>query len=510
MQNLTEVLNNFISSKISRFATSIFFQLFNGVEAMFSILDYRLESFKKNSNLLTADNLASLRNLASNNGFEPTLKIPSMGILLIQVSPTLFGRVGFPLFINSGGVFENQESKLNYFYIDSKSIRITSEQTLVPVVEGYLKSEEFTSSGDYISRFYLSEADIAQNSVSIISNGLEYVEVKSFYDNENLNNNRQFIVKFSNDTQTPIVVYVKGLENNQIININYRLTSGELGNISGIQNFTTQSITNSLGVEIVPGDDEISITNISGFNLGSNGTDENSLRSAIGYNHGVFLLFDNQSYTNFISKYSSVLLQKILLAENKQINNLYISKKQSILDNNNLEDYKKQYKYIIENKTYLFSEQDIKSISSVISEYEYALSSHNLFHSEINNYALQITLDNQVLIDKYKSAIETLIYKQFSIFFYQKNHLINLEKLFAEFIQTQSNPEDNLKIEYILFNQEIEEEKYKNKTQTIKIKDKYIIQHKNKLPLLNGKFYICNENLEKINLFFDINFVSNS
>jgi hypothetical protein len=209
--------------------------MFNGIEAMFSILEYRLNVFKKNSNILTADNLASLRHLASSNGFEPVLKVPSMGVILIQVSPQLFGRIGFPLFINSNSSFENVNSKLTYFYVGSKSIRINSEQTLVPVVEGYLKTEEFTANGDFISRFYLSEADIAENSISIISNGQQYEEVKSFYDNENFNSNRQFLFKYSNDTQNPIVVYVKGLENNQIVSITYRLTSGELGNIEGTQ-----------------------------------------------------------------------------------------------------------------------------------------------------------------------------------------------------------------------------------------------------------------------------------
>ena len=76
------------------------------------------------------------------------------------------------------------------------------------------------------------------------------------------------------------------------------MTSGEYGNIESKFNFETQSIINSQGNLIDIADDEITIYNNSGFNFGSNGTDVNALRAAIGFNHGVNLLFDKIDVQN--------------------------------------------------------------------------------------------------------------------------------------------------------------------------------------------------------------------
>jgi hypothetical protein len=493
------------------YASNILFQIFNGVGAMFDVLLYRLDVFKKESNILTADNLSSLRHLTSMNGFEPTLPIPAKGILSMNVKPQLFGRTGFPLFINPESIFINKQTKLEYCYIGSKSIRIDKEITLVPVIEGKIKKSQFIAEGDYISRFYLQEQAIANDSISVISNGFQYLEVKSFFDNEGLNDNRQFEVKYSNDSQNPIVIYVKELEAGQVVDVTYRLTSGELGNLNGVFTFEADNITNNVGVQIIAENDELSITNVSGFNLGSNGTDENALRSSIGFNHGISLLFDNVSYTNFLLKYSSVLLQAIKLQpDNRAINNIYISRKVSVIDNNSTADYIKQYQRIIDNKEYLFSKIDMDSISSVLDEYEYCMSSHNLFNSHVNRYALQIKFESEYILEQYKDSLERLIYQQFTIFFYNKNHIINMERLLDDFIANNSPADENLKIDYILFNEEVEEEKFKVKSEyKQKKREKYIISHTEKLPLLSGKFFICDTDYQKIDLFFDINFISN-
>ena len=88
-----------------------------------------------------------------------------------------------------------------------------------------------SSQGNYIERFYINTDSIAENSLLITVNNVSYTEVKSFFDKENLYDNQQFLIKFSNKPDTPIVVYVKGTKLNDVINVTYRITSGEFGNI---------------------------------------------------------------------------------------------------------------------------------------------------------------------------------------------------------------------------------------------------------------------------------------
>lgn len=482
MQRISTILKQFISERIPNKATNIFFQMFNGIEAMFTNLEYRLDIFKRENNILTAQNLSSLRSLAAQNGVEPTLRIPAKGILLVKISPKLFTRVGYPLFIKPYSVFTNKLTQVNYTYVSDKTIRIDSGSTsvYVPVIEGTLKQIQVQGSTDFIQRIYLNDSKIADKSIIIESNGKEFTEVKSFYDNYGLNNNRQFIIKWSTNPQYPIIVYIKGHELNQTINITYRLTNGELGNISKTQKFETESIVDTYGSYIVPNTNEISIVNISGFNMGSNGTDENSLRSAIGFNHSQEVLFDNISYRNFLSKFSTICLQDIKIDNlRKQINNIYVWKKicfDTETNQNIIIEYKKVIKTLL--KDGFLSDIDKQNISEIISENEYCLSSHNLYGPKTNHYAIQIMFDNIDDMELHKHQIEELIYFEFSKFLYIRNHSINLESLINKYRE-----QNNIKLWYLLFDKRIEQEKIKSLTNNSnlqhfeRIETPYIINH---------------------------------
>lgn len=500
MLSVKNIFSNFISERIPKKQTNIFFQLFNGIEAMFSQLELLIKIYKRERNILSATTLLSLRNLAAQNGFEPKLKIPSKGILYMKVSTKLFNRVGYPLYLPPNAVFTNNATKLNYYFNSNKSLKIENDVLLIPVIEGELIQKNEISKGNYIERFYINTDSIAENSIIIEVNGIKYTEVKSFFDNENLYDDKQFIVKYSNKLDTPLVIYVKGTKLNDILVITYRLTSGEYGNIESKFNFETQSIINSQGNLIDIADDEITIYNNSGFNFGSNGTDVNALRAAIGFNHGVNLLFDKISYRDYINKFSNILLQKIVLSDShKSINNIFISKRQYI---NTELDYlvKEQYQKIIDLKSYLFSASDIENLDELISENEFALSSHNIYNSEVNKFAIQLLFNNQYELDKNSFEIQKLIYNSFSKFLYDKDLQINFELLFNDFMH-----ENNTFFEYTIFNENIEKSKL---TKNVDITTPYIIKHENYLPILKGDFNISDISFNPIKLFFDINIAS--
>ncbi len=501
-KTMSNILSKYISAKIPKYATNIFHQMFNGIEAMFTTLEYRLNVSKRERNMLTAQSLSSLRSLASENGFEPTLKIPAKGLLSLTITPKLFNRSGYPLFLKPYSVFTDSITKIQYIYIANKTLKLTNGTNFVPVVEGEIKTENFTAeTGKEIERIYISEENLANNSIVIQSGGVEFLEVKSFVNHVGENDNKQFIIKFSNNPQTPIVIYVKGLELNDIAVLTYRLTFGENGNLTTKTNFETDDIVDGYNVEVVPDDDEITITNVSGFDFGSNGTDENALRAAIGFNHGSELLFDNISYKNFVNKYSTLLLQNVKSVEDsKTIKNIYISKKRIVINNENIANVISQYQDITHNLLYLFSTEEKTNISNILKEKEFALTSHNMLDAEINKYAFQITLESQELVEKYSQEIKKILYLEFSKFLYTKKHQINIELLFDKFML-----DNDIKFEYTIFDKNNELEKI---NKNLFIKTNYIIKHIDTLPILKGDFEISDANGDKFQLFFDINVVS--
>ena len=502
MQSITKIFQTYISSKIPKKQTNIFFMLFNGVDAVFAQIEIILKIFKKERNILTANSIVSLRNLAAYNGFEPKLKTPSSGIISININPKLFNRVGYPLYLPPYAIITNIVTGLSYYHNSNTVTKIDNEKVLIPVVEGTMFSKTEISQGSFIERIYINSDNISEGSIVINIGEKIFTEVKSFFDNDGINDNKQFVVKFSNRPDNPIVIYIKGTKLNESINITYRLTSGELGNIEGKAAFTTQDLITAQGFNVEISEEEATITNVSGFNFGSNGTDENGLRSAIGFNHGVNLLFDSVSYTEYINKFSTLLLQNVIVSEfQKSINNIYLSKRQYINPNAAIviED---QYKEIISFKKYNMTDVDKNELTTLISENEYALSSHNLFDARINNFAFQFLFNNEIEKQQNTFELRNLIYLEFSKFLYNRNHNINIELLISDFMT-----KNNVIFEYTIFNSNIESQKIANKTN---INTPYIINTIDGfMPLLSGNFNICGDNnFNEIKLFFDINIAS--
>lgn len=426
--------------------------------------------------------------------------MPASGIISINIKPKVFNTFGYPLYLPPYSVFVNKSSGLQYYYNSNTVLKIDNSTVLVPLVEGEIETLNHIATGLHIERIYLDSDAIADKSISLSVGDKIFTEVKSFYDNEGLFDDRQFVVKFSNRLDNPIVVYVKGAKLNDNIAIVYRMTSGENGNINYKAIFETENIINSQGNQIELTDEDSTIVSVSGFSLGSNGTDENALRAAIGFNHGSNILFDSVSYSEFINKFSTVLLQSVV--PNRTINNIYLSKKQYI-NTEAIIKIEESYKNIIDFKTYLLPKEDLDQLSNLISNNEYALSSHNLIDSKINKYAIQILFKTQIDNKKYSFELKNLLYLEFSKFLYNKNHSINMELLFTDFMNKY-----NISFEYSVFNNIIENNKLKDKVNQL---TPYIIKSTDEyLPILRGDFDICDFEFKPVKLFFDINNISKS
>lgn len=496
---VSKIFKQYISSRIPKSQTNVFWMMFNGIDAIFSHIETHIRINKRERNILTAQSVASLRSHAANNGFEPTLKVPSSGIVSILINPKLFARVGYPLYLPPYAVLKNNTNGINYYFDSNNVLKIDNNTIMIPVIEGELYTKTEISTGNYIERIYIDTDSISDNSMVISVGTNNFVKVNSFSDNENLNNNRQFIVKFSNKPDSPIVIYIKGTNKDDVINITYRLTFGEAGNINYNANFTTESLINSSGESIELSEDEIEIKNVSGFTLGSNGSDVNTLRSAIGFNHGTQLLFDSLSYNEFLGKFSTLLVQNIILgSDNKSINNIYLTKKQYVNETNLI--LIDQYIDIIDFKRYLLSDNEITELNKTLNYNEFALVSHNLFQSKVNKFGLQLLFENETELNIHKDNVSLIIYLGFAKFLYDKYHQLNIELLLSDYMES-----NNIKFEYTLFNQAIETQKLTNKE---KFNTEYIIKHTDTLPILRGDFSICDIDYQPVNLFSDINIVS--
>ena len=138
-------------------------------------------------------------------------------------------------------------------------------------------------------------------------------------------------------------------------------------------------------------------------------------------------------------------------------------------------------------------------MSKLLSDYEYTLTSHNIINSKTCNFALQITLPNNNDFDFHNNNLTLLIYREFSKFLFIRSHIINLEILFNNYMEA-----NNIIFQYVVFNQNIENDKLQNKTEIV---TPYIINHTDYLPILKGNFNIVDYNYNAYKLFFDINIV---
>lgn len=484
--NLKEFISKFIPQK----QTNVLWQLFNNTKSALEYLDTKLNILKRERNIMTATSNIALRNLAAQNGIEPVMKVSAKGILVIKANQKLFNKNGYPLYITPYTKFRNKLNKVEYYYNGDSTLKLTNDLLLVPVAEGILEKQEYVATGDNdIEKIYLKSDAIVEKSIIISSGNKKFTEVKSFYNKVNDFDNRQFIVKYSISVEYPIVIYIKGLTKGEIINISYRLCNGEYGNLDYSTEFEIDKIITSGGDIVDLSDDDLLIRNYKGFNFGSNGTTTNALRAAIGYNHGNEVLFDNESYRNFLSKFSNILIQDIYVNDDKKsINHIYVSK---ILNLEDVPEYLLKYEYdrIIDTKTYQFNKEELDDLENIIKEQEYALSSHTLDTARVEKYAIQLIFDNIYEQNKYSTILERLIYSEFSKFLSIKHHKINFESIFQYFMT-----ENNVSFEYTLFK---ESDKGKSK-------DKFVI-HKDKLPILKGDFKILDNKNNNYQLFESVN-----
>lgn len=74
----------------------------------------------------------------------------------------------------------NTNTGIEYYYDSDKALKIDSNNYLIPLVEGAVRSQTAQSTGQLIERVYIESPDVASDSLRVSVNGEEFTEVKSF------------------------------------------------------------------------------------------------------------------------------------------------------------------------------------------------------------------------------------------------------------------------------------------------------------------------------------------
>ena len=472
-KTIREILEPYISKKIPRTLTNVFWNMFHGIETGFRYLESFIKVQTRERKITTAQEVGSLRHIAATNGFEPQLKVPASGKLLLSATGKLFAKSGNTIYIPPYCEFTDSITGLVYYYDGANIIKVTNNSVVIPVKQGIVETKYHMSLGRKLEVIYIDSENIADGTITVFDSATleQFTQVQSFLDAVNYNDNKQFVLKHSAKPKSPIMLYLKGSTENQSITVSYRNTHGAIGNISGESKFDSSGILNYRGEQIDFSDDELIITNYEGFKLGSDGSDINMLRSSVGFNHGIRLLFDVASYKQFLHAYSTLYIQKVYVDDAiKSLKHVFVGKK--AIFNGPSEINKNSYNNVVLTKNYQLSTDEFNQITDTLSNNEFALSSHELYKSEIQKYAIQIVFATQDDRLKYQSELELAIYDKFARFLYDNAHTVNFDTFMYDFMEAK-----NIKLEFLLFSDLPEE-------------TKMFITPAVRLPLLQGDFTI--------------------
>lgn len=500
MQKLRKLIGKLVPDK----QTNIFRILINGFDAGLDNLSNLLETFKRDRNILETNNVKALRSLVAENGFEPSLLMPATGRVNLTIDSGFFNEFGNEIYLPPYSQFRCDENGLIYFYDSNVPLKLNLINT-IPLTEGIaikrnINLDLFYNADDTLNteiiKLYIEHGNISEGSIKLVINGHEYREVKSLI---NRFTDKVFIVKYSNSVDNPIVVYIANgnndIEINADVELSYKLSNGINGIVSPQAKFETDGLIDLSGKKLSFDGGSIDISVVSGFEFAGNGTSIDTMKSQVGYNHNIGIIFDTNSYKEFIWKFSNILLSKTVLHDdNKSINDIYISKKLFLRNSD-------EYIAYIKSDKHKFTTAELKSFSEIIKLNEYCLSTHNLFNTKNIKYAFQIEFNNKEDFIHQKPLAD-LIYDNFMTFLRNKNHQFNVDLVMNKYMD-----DNNLRFEYYLFNSEIEKKKIDNK---VNYKTPYIIGNDGNLPILYGNFYIANVDYKQEQLFFDINFVYNT
>ncbi|BBI90565.1 baseplate wedge subunit [Tenacibaculum phage PTm1] len=318
---VTQVLNRLLPSRILSKA-NIFNLTLDLSQDMTNMMMFYIEDSLTEANIEVAQKESSVRGLATLTGHRATRPISSRGVIRCTFKSGI--QLITPKLVLSNIIATNNENQLQYTANIVGGVRevSTSVQSFdLELIEGVLKTVKMVSDGSPLFKVELDDTKaIEQYHMVVTVNNERYTKYDSLYDMGTTT--KGYYTKNGYGNQVDVIfgdnVHGSQLAEGDTITIEYRITNGEVGNLTGTETFTlTSGVYDVSGSQFDIGE-YIDIKVHSGFQLGSNGESIELTRTLAGYNSRANVLLRPENLKSYLSRLT-ILSQVDVWTENDDL-----------------------------------------------------------------------------------------------------------------------------------------------------------------------------------------------
>lgn len=324
---VTQILNRLLPSRILSKA-NIFNLTLDLAQDFTNMMMFYIEDSLQESNILVAEKESSVRGLAALTGHKATRAISSRGVIKCSLKQGL--QLITPKLVLSNVVVINESNKLQYtakINGDVKEVPTSVQSFELELIEGEIKTSRFVATGEKLYTIRLDDTRAIENYDIVVK-----IDSDIWKKHDNLyelgSNNKGYVTKNGIENQVDIVFGddVHGLvpAEGSVINVSYRLTNGEFGNLQGNEIFNVSSgVYDANGNEIDIAE-YIDVTIQSGFSLGSNGEDIELTRTLAGHHSRAHVLLRPENVKAYLSRLSILSQIDVWTVEDDQVFNMLL------------------------------------------------------------------------------------------------------------------------------------------------------------------------------------------
>lgn len=259
-------------------------------------------------NILIAQKELSVRGLSSLTGHHGVRPISAKGVISIKLKSN--NNINTPTIIFNKTIFSAKDTNLKYSMLDDQLIfSVNSNEMFIPVIEGSFMTETFTAKGEKLEKIELDSTEPIENdNISVFVNGEKWTKRDSIYDM--IVGDKSFFIKNGIVNQVDICfgddVNGKKLNDGDIVEVNYLITSGESGIIVDDMEFSIISGVYDSSGDFLSIADSTIISVHSGFKLASNGEHIEITRNMAGYSSKSLTFVRPENIQAYLSRLSVI------------------------------------------------------------------------------------------------------------------------------------------------------------------------------------------------------------
>ena len=240
--------------------TSPFGMILRVVINLFELVMYYLEDAVTESNINTARKSNTIQGLAAITGHNPQRRIPASGSLEFTFnSGKNDGITNNKLIIPDSTRIRSLDNSMIYTLqlgVDNLELDVSTIKTgsfSSNVIQGEFKTQTFTGNGKKLQSFSITDNSIAHNQISVVINGVEYVQYQSLYDMQS--GEPAYLIKSNFDGGIDIIFGNGNFGNRPSagnnIQVTYLSTSGKHGELPESNNWEwVDSGQNTVGDDV--------------------------------------------------------------------------------------------------------------------------------------------------------------------------------------------------------------------------------------------------------------------